>query len=161
MTDQPYTGGPDAPTPAAVDPAPVKTAVTLMFARAALTILGFLVGLTQQDALRTAVRKANPNVDVDAAVKTALTVTIVLGIIFVVLYILLALQVRKGRNWARIVTWVVAGLGVLGGLASLAGTGTAIGKVLAVVVLVLDIAIIALLARPAASAYFRARSAHP
>jgi len=29
MTDQPYTGGPDAPTPAAVDPAPVKTAVTL------------------------------------------------------------------------------------------------------------------------------------
>ncbi len=161
MTDQPHTGGPEALTPAAVDPAPVKTAVNLMFARAAFTILGFLVSLTQQDALRTAVHKASPNVDVDAAVTTALTVSIVLGVIFVVLYILLALQVRKGRNWARIVTWVVAGLAVLGGLASLAGTGTAIGKVLAVVVLVLDIAIIVLLARPAASVYFRARSAHP
>ncbi len=161
MSDQPYTGGPEALTPAAVDPAPVRTAVNLMFARAAFTVLGFLVSLTQQDALRTAVRKASPNVDVDAAVTTALTVSIVLGVIFVVLYILLALQVRKGRNWARIVTWVVAGLAVLGGLASLAGTGTAIGKVLAVVVLVLDIAIIVLLARPAASVYFRARSAHP
>lgn len=160
MTYQPYSGGEDVPAPVTADAGPVKTAVKLMFARAALTVVGFLLSLTQQDALRTALHKASPSVDVDAAVKTATTIGIVVGLIFVVLYVLLALQVGKGKNWARIVTWVLAGLAVLGGLASLAGTDTALGKLVVVVILVLDIAIIVLLARPAASAYFRAHSGH-
>lgn len=161
MTYQPYSGGDDAPAPMTSDPGPVRTAVNLMFVRAALTVVGFLLGLTQQDALRTALRKSNPNVDVDAAVRTGIIIGTVVGIILVVLYILLALQVRKGKNWARIVTWVLAGLAVVAGLAGLAGTAITLSKLVAVVTLILDIAIIVLLARPAASAYFRSRSAQP
>jgi len=36
MTYQPYSGGDDAPAPMTSDPGPVRTAVNLMFVRAAL-----------------------------------------------------------------------------------------------------------------------------
>ena len=110
------------PPPTARDPrnAPptVRNAVRLMFVLAALGVIGLIIVFADKDALRTAVAKANPSDDttqIDNAVNTAVTVGAVIGIVLIVLYVLLALQVRKGKNWARIVTWVLAGLGVLGG----------------------------------------------
>jgi hypothetical protein len=74
-----------------------------------------------------------------------------------VLYILLALQVGKGKNWARIVTWVLASLGVLSGLAALAQPEPALSRILSIIGLLVDIAIIVLLAQRPSNEYFRRR----
>ena len=89
----------------------------------------------------------------------AIGITVFFGLVFAVLYVLLAIQVRKGKNWARIVTFVLAGLGVLGGLLSLLGDGTGLEKGVGVIVLLVDIAIIVLLALKPSSEYFASRKA--
>jgi hypothetical protein len=81
---------------------------------------------------------------------------IALGVVLVVLgilYILLNLQVLKGRNWARIVVLVFAGLGALGGLPGLA-RGAIVG-------FAIDVFIIVALLVPASSAWFKAMAARP
>jgi len=52
-------------------------------------------------------------------VSVAITVGVVFAVVFTALYVLLALQVRTGRSWARTVTWVLAGLSALLGVVSL------------------------------------------
>ncbi len=163
MSYQPMPPAPQGgPPPTARDPrnAPptVRNAVRLMFFLAALGVIGLIIVFADKDALRTAVAKANPSDDttqIDNAVNTAVTVGAVIGIVLIVLYVLLALQVRKGKNWARIVTWVLAGLGVLGGLTNLAQPQAALTKVVAGVELVLYIALIVLLALRPSNEYFR------
>jgi O-antigen/teichoic acid export membrane protein len=147
--------GPVAQGPA---PTPVINAVRLMFARAALGVLSLIVLLATKDSLKKEILKKNRNADaakLDSLLNTAVAVAIVFGIIFIVLYVLLALQVRKGKNWARIVTWVVAGLGVLSALGSLAQPEPALSRVIGLLSGVIDIAIIILLAQGASSQYFR------
>ena len=72
---------------------------------------------------------------------------------------LLAIQVRKGKNWARIVTLVLAGLGVLFGVLSLVGDGTGLEKGFRPRRLLLDAGIIVLLAMRPSSQYFAAQKA--
>ena len=112
--------------------------------------------LAFRDDLRKQIRDKNPGYSaskLDSVVNTAITIGVVIGIVILVLYVLLALQVRKGKNWARIITWVLAGLGVLSGLASLAQTQTPFQRVTTLIGAVIDLAIIILLAR--ANDYFR------
>ena len=71
---------------------------------------------------------------------------------------LLALQVQKGKNWARVITWIIAALGVLSALASLAQTTTGGSRVASLVGGVVDLAIIILLAQKASNDYFRKRT---
>ena len=141
-------------------PAPVTNAVRLMFVQAALSILGFIVLLATKDSLRTEIRKHNTGYNsakLDDVVNAAVTIGIVIGIIFTVLYVLLALQVGKGKNWARIVTWVLAGLGVLSGLVGLAQPEPALSRVLSIIGLIIDIAIIVFLMQKPSNDYFRQR----
>jgi uncharacterized membrane protein (DUF485 family) len=163
MSYQPMPPAPQGgPPPTARDPrsAPstVQNAVRLMFVLAALGVIGLIIVFADKDALRKAVEDANPNYDttqLDNAVNTGVTVGAVIGIVLIVLYVLLALQVRKGKNWARIVTWVLAGLGVLGGVTNLAQPQAALTKIVAGVELVLYIALIVLLAMRPSNEYFR------
>lgn len=168
MSDQFNTGGyapmpsePGGPaTPAGPPPPTVQNAVRLMFLRAALGVISLIVLFATKNSLKDAIRKANPGYDtskLDTAVNAGIVVAVVIGIIFIVLYVLLALQVRKGKNWARIVTWVLAGLGVLSGLSSLAQTGTGLNKILGIIGLLIDIAIIVFLALGPSNPYFRRR----
>jgi hypothetical protein len=159
MPPAPQGGG---PPPAARDPrnAPstVQNAVRLMFLLAALGLIGLIIVFADKSALRKAVEDANPNFDtsqVDNAVNTGVTVGAVIGVVLIVLYVLLALQVRKGKNWARIVTWVLAGLGVLGGITNLAQPQAALTKVIAGIELVLYVVLIVLLAMRPSNDYFR------
>ena len=167
MSDQTSAHGDHAPmpgephsAPAVVGPPPppVENAVRLMFARAALGVLGLIVLFLTKDSLREQIQRSDPSLStgtVDTATTAALTFSSVLGIVFLALYLLLALQVRKGKGWARIVTLVLAGLGVVSGLASLLGTAPALSLGLAVLTLALDIAIIVLLAQRRSNEYFR------
>jgi hypothetical protein len=79
----------------------------------------------------------------------------VIGIVFIVLYVLLALQVRKGRNWARIVTWVLAALGVLNALGSLAQPQPGFSRVVGLIAGLIDVAIIVFLLQRPSNEYFR------
>ncbi len=141
-----------------VAPPPVANAVRLMFIRAALGLLGLIILLATKSALRTAILKRNPGIDsakVDTLVNSALTVGNFVGLVFIVLYVLLALQVQKGKNWARIVTWVLAGLGVLGALASLAQPQPVLSRILSIVTGIIDAVIIVLLTRRPSNEFFR------
>ncbi len=167
MSDQFNAGDPYAPMaaeppagPASRGPAPpsVLNAVRLMFIRAGLGVLGLIILLATKDTLKTEILKKNETADparLDDLLNTAITIGIVVGIIFIVLYILLALQVRKGKNWARIVTWVLAGLGVLGALGSLAQAAPALSRIVTLIAAAVDIAIIFFLAQRPSNEFFR------
>jgi hypothetical protein len=150
-----YGASPSAPAAA---PPSVLNAVKLMFGRAALSLVGVLATLTSTGALRDQIRAAQPTAStsvVDAAVTAGLVVAVVFALVFVVLYVLLALQVRKGKSWARIVTFVVAGLSALSFLVSLAQPASGLARAVAVVAFLLDVGIIFFLAQKPSAEYFR------
>lgn len=152
-------GSPSAPV---APPRDVIMATNLMFAGAALGILGLLLRFADKNGFRDAIRSGNASYtesQIDAAYGAAIAVSVVVGLIFTVLYVVLALQVRKGRNWARIVTFVLAGLGILGGLGSLAVAAPGLSKLLVVIGVAIDIAIIVFLLRRPAKEFFAARRA--
>lgn len=142
-----------------VEPRPVQTAKMLMFLRAAIGLVSVITILAFRDDLREAIRKKNPDYDahkLDTAVNVGVSVGIVVGVIFLVLYVLLAIQVGRGKQWARIVTWILAALGVISAIANLAQTATGLSKTLAVIGGVIDVAIIILLAVKESNRYFAA-----
>ena len=166
MTDPTNAYGDFAPMPGGsprdpagqAPPPPVQNAVMLMFARSALSVLSLAVLFLTRDTLRDQIQQSDPAMSpeiVDTATTVALTVGSVIGIVFIGLYVLLALQVRKGKNWARIVTLVLAGLGVLAGLASLLQAAPTVSRVISLVALGLDVAIMALLLQRRSGDYFR------
>jgi hypothetical protein len=162
--DQPAFGSPGFGTlpgarPSRTAPVDVVRAAQLMFARVAVGVVGALLTLSSANAIKDAIREANPSFSsdkVDSRYNAIVVTSIALSVVIAVLYILLALQVRKGKNWARITTWVLSGLSVLFGLAGLLGTGTGLEKAVFVVGLLIDVAIIVLLARKPSNEYFAA-----
>jgi hypothetical protein len=64
-----------------------------------------------------------PGADRDAALQAAdvgVKIGIVVGFLFVAVYGLFLWFAWQGRNWARVVLWVLAGLGIVSGIAGLA-----------------------------------------
>jgi hypothetical protein len=97
----------------------------------------------------------------DDTVNAAVIIAVVITIIFFVLWLWLAGKVGKGRNWARIVTWVLCALGVLNALTGLGGDSSALTKVVSAIGALISIAIIVLLALAPSNQYFaQNRRAH-
>lgn len=141
-------------------PPSVENAVRLMFVVAALSLISTIVAFATKNQLKDRIEKANPDVSsarIDSLLNTAFTVGLLIGLVFLVLYVLLAFQVRAGKNWARIVTWIFAGLGVIGALSSLASTETPLSRVFSLISGIIDIVIIVLLAQGASNRYFKPR----
>jgi len=133
-----------------------------MFARVAIGILGAIVSFASSSSIKDAIRRSNPNLtpdQVNSAYAVGVGIAIFFGLVFAVLYILLAIQVRKGKNWARIVVWVLAGLGVLSGLLGLAAPTIGLDRLFGILQLLVDAGIIVLLALKPSNDYFRARRA--
>lgn len=147
---------------AALPPAPpsVRNVVRLMFVRVAVSILSVILFFAFEHQLRDKIRDAHSGktpADIDTILNAARVGAIVGAVIFVVLYSLLALQVRKGKGWARIVTIVLAALGVLDILAAFASTATVETRVLGIVAGVIDLAILILLLQRESGQFFAAR----
>jgi hypothetical protein len=154
----PDQSGPAAPSGPL--PSSVANATRLMIVSAALGVIGIVILVATKSRLRTAIAKKDPSFDAQkptTAVNAAVVIGAVFGVIFIVLFVVLALQVRKGKNWARIVTWVITGLGVLSALGSSAQAAAAISRIATVIGGVLDVAIIVLLVQRSSNAYFRKR----
>ena len=163
----PYSGQPAGPlrTPA---PAPVLTAVKLMYAGAAASAAGLIIGL------------ALLIVDIKAAARgqflghslaapqlrpLIITVWIVVGLVVIALWLWMARADGQGRNWARILSTALVGLATLqlrGDFTrpvSHAGSGVTVlyygGAALFVAAWLAGAAAVWLLWRPACGAFFK------
>jgi uncharacterized membrane protein len=152
---------PDRTVAAVRPPAPtsVINAVRLMFLTTAFLVVSVIVTLATKSHLRHVVADRHPDYTsshLDNVVNAAVISAVVFGVIFIAAYIALALRVRAGRNWARITTIVLAGLGILGALGGLAGSNrTTTSVLLNLLTLALNGSVIFLLARKESSDFFR------
>ena len=147
-------------TPAVQGPPPstVVNAFKLILVQVALSLVNIVVTLLTVDSIKEQVRTASPALDqsmVDAAAGLTIGVAVVFGIIAIGVWILLAFMVRAGKNWARIVTFVFAGLGLLIGLASFAQPSSVFSHIVLLVAVAIDIALIVLLTRGPSAEFFR------
>lgn len=157
MPPDPWGAAPPPVPQAAERPASVERAYLLMLVRAGLSAISILVSVITVSDLRQQLRNAGYG-DFSDVARTAITFAVVIGAVFIVLYVLLALQVRKGKNWARITTFVIAGLGVLGALTSAAGHATGPSQAISIITGLVDLAIIVLLASRTSTPWFRRSS---
>jgi hypothetical protein len=133
MTYQPYPGGSGNNQPAAVagrppKPPALRNAVRLMWAGAALAVIGVITTLAFSSKIRSAVTKAavKANATRRSDGKTVLTtsqihtlasitiaILVVVGVIAVVLWAWMAWANNKGSSWARIVATVLFALNTI------------------------------------------------
>ena len=125
-----YGPAPSAPPGWGPPPAPMERPMTVRIGIGALVatfVLGIIATLVQfsdTDGLVDELQASDPSISEDVA-RTALTVGIVIGLMLVALQALFIWFAWKGRNWARIVLFVLGGLAVVSGLAGLSGTAGA------------------------------------
>lgn len=124
----PPTGYLTPAQPNAQPPRPTTVTISafLLIAMAVLQLLGIGVSLLSLGAAKDAVAKLYPSGSDEAKIfETAFTfgivLAVVLSIIFAALLLVCGIFVGKGKQWARITTWVVGGLMLCCGVAGLAG----------------------------------------
>ncbi len=173
---QPYpsSGQPTEPLrPAA--PAPVLTAVKLMYAGAAVSavsliiLLAFIGSLAFTGGLRVAIRRTHPSftaAQVSHLYTFIITVGIVFGVAVIALWLWMARANGHGWNWARILSTVLFGLATLELISFLpqpvihVGVGmTAFGAVSPMLTWLAGLAAVWLLWRPASNAFFKPQGA--
>jgi hypothetical protein len=156
-----------APQPAGPRPSSVTTAVRLMWAGAALSVVSALLTPTMGDAMRTQIRDSlatsgasmTPS-ELDGLVTVVLAVALVFGLIGAGLWLLMAWLNGKGKNWARIAATVLFAFSLLSALSGLAQAGVApLLSVLSVASAVVGGAAVFFLWRKESSAWFQAQSA--
>jgi hypothetical protein len=140
----------------AAAPTTVVNTVRLMLLRSAIGVLSLIVLFATKDDLKKRILADNPHAS-DSTVNTALGGAAVVGVVILVFYVFLAFQIRRGANWARIVTFVIAGLGILGALISFGQPDPPLSRALGIVVGLIDVAVVVLLASAPSNRFFRRR----
>jgi hypothetical protein len=142
------------PTP----PARVVAGVWLMIANIAVQVVGLVVSLANRNEIVDALVRSNKTgIDATTLRQTADTTaaaSIAVGVIVIVLYALLALQVRRAKKWARTTTVVLAAFGLLYLLVALSPSTIAPMRIVDVVEFAMNVGILFVLAGSAVSAYF-------
>ena len=152
-------GGPVAwpsQQPAATSGVPqlVNISFWLMLAAGLLTLIGipFTIatlnspaGKSMLDQALSAQGTSSSGIDTSSFINILITVLVIFSVIFAGLYALVAFNVRKGKNWARVLGTVFAAISLLG--LTQIGMGT--------ITILLGIAAIVLLYLPASAPYFR------
>ena len=147
-------------------PAPVLTAVKLMYAGAAISAVELIIGLALIIVdIKTAARGQFLGHSLAAQKPLVITVWIVFGLVAIALWLWMARANGQGRNWARILSTVLFGLATLqlrGDFmqpVSHAGFGVTVlyygGTVLFVAAWLVGAAAAWLLWRPASRAFFK------
>ena len=118
--------GRGGPTPERREqPTTVRIGIGAFVATLVLGLVSAVSQFSDPDDLVDELQAQDPSITEDVA-RTALTVGIVFGLLIVGLQALFIWFAWKGRNWARIVLFVLGGITVVFGLAGLSG-GTATG----------------------------------
>jgi hypothetical protein len=158
---QPYpSGGGQVPEPQRPEPpAPVLTAVKLMYAGAVVTAISLIVTLLTISSLKTAIHNRSPKLtstQLHTAEVAVVVVAVIVGLISIGLWIWMASANKAGKNWARITATVFFGLDTLGVLASFAQAQTLLGRLISLVGWLVGLGAILMLWRKESSAYFAA-----
>ncbi len=163
-------------------PAPVRTAVTLMYAGAAISTVTVIIALALIPAIKAALRTAHPSLTAAQVsdVNTLITLAMVFGLAVIAAWLWMARVNGRGKNWARILCTVLFGLATLelirvrpqypgGYLAHFTVGGrvypvihsvvgaTVLGLIVPVLLWLAGLAAVWLLWRPASSAFFTGR----
>ncbi len=153
-----------APTVAPEPPKSIVWACRLMLVRVAMSVIGLVILVATRNSIRGRIESIERSRGVNlsqATLDRLATLGLISGIvgsaISVVLFLVLVVYVRRGRQWARIVTWIFAGLGTAGVVLSITGTqgATPVSRLVGGLGSLLDIAVIVLLARGSSSRYVR------
>jgi len=152
-----------APQPAAAEqPQSIVTAVRLMYAGAALQVVGIIFTLLQRDEIRDKIIENNKDFskdEVDSALAAGMGFAVVIGLIGAGLWVWMAYTNGQGKTWARTTATVFGGLNVLFTLLGLAmGQSTALSMVLSLIGLALAVTILVLLYRPESNHYYMVMS---
>lgn len=126
-------------------PASIKTAINIIWASVALSVLSTILTFVFLDQLIDRALEANGGAGAatgDAARSGAIIGAVVGLVIGVGLYVLLAIFLGKGKNWARIVLTVLAGIGLVFGLISLTGGQPILLLIVQIISLALSAALI-------------------
>jgi hypothetical protein len=97
-------------------PGTVRIAVLLMFLGALAALVGIVVTITNIDHIRQLFENTSPKMTPDKAASAttfAVVEQVVLNVLRAAIWVVLALFVRQGRQWARVVSTLLAVLGVL------------------------------------------------
>ncbi|MGY1693034.1 hypothetical protein [Geodermatophilus sp. SYSU D01105] len=121
-----YTPAPSAPgwepPPAPERPTTVRVGIGAFLATLILGVISSLVQFSDLDGLvAETVAVANDPALTEDVVRASLVVGAVIGLLLVALEALFIWFAWNGRNWARVVLWVLGGLSVLFGLTALGG----------------------------------------
>jgi hypothetical protein len=104
-------GGPLRPAA----PAPVRAAVKLMYAAAAVITVTLIISVTLIGGTKAALRKANPGLSAAQVrdLTTLITLAIISGLVLIALWLWIARANGQGKNWARILSTTLFGLATL------------------------------------------------
>ncbi len=94
-------------------PSTVNLAVYLLYAAAAIELISVILGLAYSSKLAEGAKKALAGTSQEGTADNQTltgTVSIVFGVLLIVLFVVLAILVGKGKQIGRILTWVVGGL---------------------------------------------------
>src|SRR3984893_12569406 len=156
---QPYPSGGQVPEQRPEPPAPVLTAVKLMYAGAAVSAISLIVTLVTIGSLKSAILSRDPSItqtQVHSAEVVGVTFAVILGLLGVGLWIWMASANKAGKNWARITSTVLFGLDTLGLLASFGPAEPLLGRLVSLVVWLIGLGAIVMLWRKESSGYFAA-----
>jgi hypothetical protein len=143
-------GAPSAPT---ARPNSVRNGIYAFLASAVISLISSIVTFADIDSLVADTARGAGVTESD--VRAGLVVGAVIGLVFLALYLLILWFAWQGRNWARIVLWVLGGLSVISLVVGL-GDGNGLLEFLGVVQLLLVIAGIVLLALRPSNEWYRA-----
>jgi hypothetical protein len=164
---QPYPGGdqmppePSRPAP----PRPVRNAVMLMYAGAALSAVSLIVVVVSFHSIETTIRKASTTALTQTQVHqlaiVAVTIAVVESLIAIGLWLLTAWANKGGKSWGRIVATVLFGLNTVLLLLSFLRATASVSLAFSVLVWLVGLGAIVLLWRKESSQYFAAMSPRP
>ncbi|MET7418061.1 hypothetical protein [Dactylosporangium sp. NPDC005555] len=94
-------------------PSTVNLAVYLLYAAAAIELINVIIGLVYSSKITEGAKKAVAGTSqAGSADNQALngTISLVVGVLLIALFVVLAVFIGKGKQIARILTWVLGGL---------------------------------------------------
>ena len=156
----PYPPAPGWSTPPAAArpgiPRSVLTAVRLMYAGAAVTLVNVVVALTAINQVKTAFEAQHPLAQnaAQGAASLAAAGVIISGAVGIWLWLKLASASRRGRRWARSVGTILFGLDTIGLLGTLGRAGIPAVKTFGVLIWLIGLIAVISLWRRQSSAYF-------
>lgn len=111
--------------PAPVPPQTVTIGFWLYIVAAVLSLIGLIITLTTAGDSKVAIRRSLAahgqtvsETTLNAALAVGIAVGVIVGLIFLAAYVLFAILMRRGANWARIILFVLTVLSLTGILGS-------------------------------------------